>query len=89
MAGKRMGEQTVGAFTNVRVISRASVAGRKEEEGPLGGAFDRVLEDELDGEKSFEACQLLVASCNARISGELSEITFPIPSSRSSTGFPK
>ena len=57
MAGKRMGEQTVGAFTNVRVISRASVAGRKEEEGPLGGAFDRVLEDELDGEKSFEACE--------------------------------
>ena len=57
MAGKRMGEQTVGAFTNVRVISHASIAGQKENEGPLGGGFDRVLEDELDGEKSFEACE--------------------------------
>lgn len=43
------------AFTNPPFIAAvASVAGPMEGKGPLGEAFDRVLADDLQGEKSWE-----------------------------------
>lgn len=74
MAKRRMGVQTVGALKDVRIVSRASVAGRKEEEGPLGGAFDKVMPDELDGEKSWEACEKKMFADAVRICAQKAEL---------------
>ena len=43
----------------VRVLSSASVVGRKEREGPIGGGFDLSSEDENDrfGEKTWEKAE--------------------------------
>lgn len=46
------------AFARPPVVAAvASVAGRHEGAGPLGAAFDRVLTDDLQGEKSWERCE--------------------------------
>lgn len=54
---KRMGRQTVALPNGPGIVAWASVAGQKESEGPYGQKFDRVLEDELDGQQSFEAAE--------------------------------
>lgn len=68
-ATKKVGQQTI-AFANPPVImGAASIVGPKEGQGPLGGNFDVVMEDTLNGEQSWEkaerkmlkeACQLAV-----------------------------
>lgn len=46
------------AFAQPPVVAAvASIGGKKEGEGPLGPAFDRVLSDDLQGEKSWERCE--------------------------------
>ena len=52
-----MGAQTVALKNKPGVISWASIAGRKEHDGPYGALFDRIIEDELNGESSFEAAE--------------------------------
>lgn len=52
---KRLGKGTVRFDAPVYVKSFASVVGKKEAEGPLGGCFDRVEEDEYFAQKSFES----------------------------------
>ena len=54
---KRIGAQTVALPSCPGILGWASVAGQKEHDGPYGGKFDRVLEDELDGQQSFEAAE--------------------------------
>ena len=54
---KRMGKQTVALPGRPGVLGWASVAGRKEHDGPYGEKFDRVIADELDGQQSFEAAE--------------------------------
>ncbi|MDO5377848.1 MAG: stage V sporulation protein AD, partial [Clostridia bacterium] len=54
---KRMGKQTVALGARPGIASHACAAGPKENEGPYGGKFDRVLPDELDGQQSFEAAE--------------------------------
>ena len=54
---KRIGAQTVALPGCPGVIGWASVAGQKEHDGPYGQKFDRVIEDELDGQQSFEAAE--------------------------------
>ena len=54
---KRIGKQTVVLPERPGVIGWASVAGRKEHDGPYGEKFDRVIADELDGQQSFEAAE--------------------------------
>lgn len=54
---KRMGQRTVLLGNRPGIVSWASVVGRKEHEGPYGGKFDRVIEDELNGQQSFEAAE--------------------------------
>jgi stage V sporulation protein AD len=58
MAVNRIGGQTI-RFSNVipRITSRASIVGKKEGEGPLGQYFDKVLDDNLWGEKTWEKAE--------------------------------
>lgn len=54
---KRTGMQTV-VFTNPPVINAmASIVGPKEGQGPLGKTFDKVIDDNLYGEKSWEKAE--------------------------------
>lgn len=54
---KRIGEQTI-LFTHEPVIlETGSVAGAKEGDGKLGGYFDVVLQDNLNGCRSWEQCE--------------------------------
>lgn len=55
--GKRIGKQTL-AFDRPPVIrSYATVAGRKEEKGPLGKLYDFIIENNQFGEKSWEKAE--------------------------------
>lgn len=46
------------AFARPPVVAAvASIAGMDEGKGPLGAAFDRVLTDHLQGEKTWERCE--------------------------------
>jgi stage V sporulation protein AD len=56
-ADKRMGAQTVQLPSKPAVAAWASIVGPKEGEGPLGHTFDRVLDDDLLGEKSWEKAE--------------------------------
>ncbi len=57
MKGKRIGAQTVKLSEPVVIASVSSVVGPKEGEGPLGGLFDKVTEDALYGEDSWEKAE--------------------------------
>ena len=45
METKRMGERTITFSAPPAMIGFASVAGKKEGEGPLGNSFDYVAQD--------------------------------------------
>lgn len=51
---KRLGRQTVRFDKGVSITGYASVAGKKEGEGPLRNYFDIVMEDAEWGEKTWE-----------------------------------
>jgi stage V sporulation protein AD len=54
---KMVGKQSI-IFTNPPcIIAEASVAGKKEGEGPLGNLFDIVQEDPMVGKKSWEEAE--------------------------------
>ncbi|MDR3050135.1 MAG: stage V sporulation protein AD [Oscillospiraceae bacterium] len=57
MGNKRIGMQTIQLMEKPRAAAWASVAGAKEGEGPLGDQFDRVLQDDLLGEKTWEMAE--------------------------------
>ena len=54
---KMIGRQSVSFKNPPCILGRASVAGSKEGEGPLGGLFDKVTEDALYGEDSWEKAE--------------------------------
>ena len=58
MAKNRIGGQTISLTQNPpKIISRASIVGKKEGQGPLAQYFDKILEDNLWGEKSWEKAE--------------------------------
>lgn len=57
MAHKKIGKQTVRLAEGVRILSAASMVGKKEGEGPLGENFDRIIEDGMFGEESWELAE--------------------------------
>ncbi len=58
MANNRMGGQTISLTQNPpKIISRASIVGKKEGQGPLAEYYDKILEDNLWGEKSWEKAE--------------------------------
>ena len=54
---KAVGKQSVLFENKVYIRASASVAGKKEGEGPLGGCFDYVNEDPYFGEKTWEKAE--------------------------------
>lgn len=54
---KKIGNQTI-RYDNVPcILSTAAIAGPMEGQGKLGKEFDRVLEDNINGEESWEKCE--------------------------------
>lgn len=51
---KQMGKQSIVFKSKPVILAAASVAGKKEGEGPLGGFFDEVEQDPMFGGKSWE-----------------------------------
>ena len=52
--GKRVGKQTVAIENNVHIIETASIAGTKEQEGPLGETFDILMPNAEWNEETWE-----------------------------------
>ncbi|GFI61555.1 stage V sporulation protein AD [Clostridiales bacterium] len=57
MMTKRLGKHTTTLDNPVYIVSSASTAGKKEGEGPLKDLFDKVLDDDMYGEKSWEMAE--------------------------------
>ena len=51
---KQMGKQSIVFESKPVILAAASVVGKKEGEGPLGGFFDEVEQDPMFGGKSWE-----------------------------------
>ena len=54
---KKQGNQTYLLSNPVSILSTASIVGPKEKDGPLHKYFDKCLEDEFWGEKSWEKAE--------------------------------
>jgi len=54
---KRIGRASFTFSQPPRIVGCASAVGKKEGEGPLGASFDRVFEDNLLGEDSWEKAE--------------------------------
>ena len=54
---KKIGNRTILLENKTGIISHAGVAGRKEAEGPLAKYFDKCLDDEFWGEKTWEKAE--------------------------------
>lgn len=57
MLEQRLGRQTIVLKNKPRIIETTSVVGPKEGSGPFADYFDIVLEDEKNGEESFEKAE--------------------------------
>lgn len=57
MATRRLGQQTICLPMKPAICAGAACVGPKEGEGPLGAVFDRVMEDELYDQQSFELAE--------------------------------
>lgn len=55
---EKIGQQTLRLNTPVYVISHGNCVSAFEEDGPLKGRFDTVVEDEYFGEKTFELAEV-------------------------------
>ena len=53
----RIGRHTIVLPNKPHISACAAIAGKKEGEGPLGDAFDQVIEDDLFGEESWEKAE--------------------------------
>ena len=54
---KKFGTQTIKFDNNISVIETASIVGPKEANGPMAKYFDKCLEDEFWGEKTWEKAE--------------------------------
>ena len=54
---QRLGNQTVRFATSPYIISRASVVGTKEGEGPLKNTFDMIVSDDTMGQISWDLAE--------------------------------
>ncbi len=57
MANKLLGTQTIKFNNPPSIVASASIVGPKEGQGPLGKYFDKILNDELWGEKTWEKAE--------------------------------
>ncbi len=57
MAINRIGRSTVVLPNRPRIAAGAAIVGKKEGEGPLHSEFDRIIEDDLFGEETWEKAE--------------------------------
>lgn len=57
MAEKKLGEQSIKFNNPPIILSTATYAGKKENEGPLGKYFDYILSNDLFDEETFEKAE--------------------------------
>lgn len=55
--GKRLGKQTLKLENKPKIIATYSIVGPKEGEGPLKDYFHEILEDDMDGQKTYEKAE--------------------------------
>ena len=54
---RRIGGHTLGFEEMPSLIGYASVAGKKESEGPLGKGFDKIIYDSYNGKNTYEQAE--------------------------------
>ena len=54
---QKLGKQTIKLDNPPSILTTASIAGPKEADGPLAKYFDKLLDDEMWGEKSWEKAE--------------------------------
>ena len=54
---QKIGKQTIKFDNPISILETASIVGPKESEGPLAKYFDKCLEDEFWGEKTWEKAE--------------------------------
>ena len=54
---KRIGGHTIGFEEMPSIIGYASVAGKLEEQGPLGKSFDKIIYDSYNGQDTYEQAE--------------------------------
>lgn len=54
---KKIGSQTIKFDNPVTIVDTACIVGPKEADGPLAKYFDKCLEDEFWGEKTWEKAE--------------------------------
>ena len=64
------GKQSISFREAPHIVSRASIVGKKEGEGPLGNLFDRVEEDPMLGQASWEEAESALQKQAARLAME-------------------
>lgn len=57
MAEKKIGTQSIKFENPPCILSTGTIVGKKEGEGPLKDYFDKIIEDDLYGEDSFEKAE--------------------------------
>lgn len=57
MQCNRIGTSTIVLPNRPRIVSGASIVGKKEGEGPLHDDFDQIIEDDLFGEETWEKAE--------------------------------
>ena len=58
----KIGKQTIAFDVKPTIVTTASIVGPKEKEGPLSEYFDKCLDDEFWGEKSWEKAESKILS---------------------------
>ena len=53
----KLGKQTICMDNSPTILQAASIVGPKEADGPMAKYFDKCLEDEFWGEKSWEKAE--------------------------------
>ena len=73
---KKLGKQTIEFDNPPSIISTASIVGPKESDGPLAKFFDKCLDDEFWGEKTWEKAESKIIRETANTAVQKSNLSF-------------
>ncbi len=74
-AAKKLGEQTFILTKPPAILGAASIVGPKEGQGPLGGRFDVVLPEALNGEQTWEKAERKMLKEGCRLAVQKANLT--------------
>lgn len=73
---KKIGKSSVELGEKISIIGKGAAVGKKESEGPLGGQFDFVTDQDMLGEDSWEAAESAFQKKALSIAANKAEISF-------------